>query len=54
MKWYYLASLIWVTRLLLFVTIIGIPLVMYLMDNNEWFEAPFNCAYCTNKENKYE
>ena len=46
MIWYYLAFLTWILEIILFISIIGIPVVLYLRDNNDWFAQPFAEAYC--------
>lgn len=47
MKWYYLAALIWLLRILMFVSIIFIPAVIYLINHNWWFYNPFFAADVT-------
>ena len=47
MIWYYLAFLILILEIILFISIIGIPVVLYLRDHNDWFSHPFNEAYCS-------
>lgn len=49
MKWYYLALLTWILKIILWVSIVGIPMEIYLRDNYEWFEDPFYEAF----EKKY-
>lgn len=49
MKWYFLALLIWLLETIMFVSVILIPVIMYLRDNYEWFEKPFNTAYWNNR-----
>lgn len=44
MKWYYLAILIWILEILMFISIIFIPAVMYLRDYHWWFNSPFLIA----------
>ena len=48
MKWYCLAFLICIIEILMFASIILIPVVMYLRDECEWFEHPFikACREC--------
>lgn len=41
MKWYYLALLIWILKIILWVSILGIPIEIYISNNSEWFEKPF-------------
>lgn len=41
MKWFYLAFLIWIVEILLFVSIIAIPLCMWLRDSYLSFGNPF-------------
>lgn len=45
MKWYYLAFLIHILRGLMVLTIVLIPVLMYLIDRYEWWEKPFETAY---------
>jgi len=42
--WYYLAGLTYLLYLILFVTIILIPVLVYLLDLNWWFIEPFEDA----------
>lgn len=44
MKWFYLALLTWIFEILLFVSIIGIPICMYLRYTSRWFAFPFEEA----------
>ena len=44
MKYYFLALLVWIVMIIMFLTIILIPVVMHLRDNNEWFASPFSKA----------
>ena len=48
MRWYFLAFIIWIVIIVLCLTIIGIPIVVYLKDRSQWFDAPFDTAYCYN------
>ena len=41
MRYYFLALLIWITKIVLWLTIIGIPVERYLADNYSMFNAPF-------------
>lgn len=47
MKFYFLAFLIWILEIVMFASIVLIPVVMYLRDNYDWFERPFNEASYT-------
>ena len=44
MKYFYLALLIWFIKILLFISIIGIPLERYLSYNYSYFCYPFTEA----------
>ena len=44
MIYYFLALLVWIAKILLWVTIIGIPIERYLAYETEWFECPFSYA----------
>lgn len=44
MKYYYLAFIIWIAKILLWISIIGIPTDMYLTNNTNWFDKPFKEA----------
>lgn len=48
MRWYYLALLTWIFKIILFVSIVGIPIEIYLSDSSDWFEKPFNEARIIN------
>ena len=44
MKYYYLAFIIWISKILLWISIIGIPIDLYLTNNTNWFDEPFKEA----------
>lgn len=44
MRYYFLALLVWLIKILLWISIIGIAIERYLSDNNCWFEKPFEEA----------
>ena len=48
MKWYFLALLIWFAEILMCATILLIPVCIYLRDNDDWFDSPFNEARIAN------
>jgi len=48
---YYLALLIWVLEIIMFASIVLLPLVVWLRDNFDAFKVPFCCAYCENWRN---
>jgi hypothetical protein len=41
MKWFYLAFLIWIFEIILFVSIIALPLCFWLRNNYLSFSSPF-------------
>lgn len=41
MKYYFLALLIWIAKILLWISIIGITIERYLSMITDWFDAPF-------------
>ena len=45
MKYYYVAFLMLIVRVILIISIIGIPIERYLCDNFEPFEDPFDWAW---------
>lgn len=45
MKWYYLALLIWIAEILMFASIVLLPVAIYLRNNNDWWENPFEEAH---------
>lgn len=44
MRYYFLALLVWLIKILLWISIIGIAIERYLSDNNRWFDTPFEKA----------
>ena len=44
MKWYYLALLTWVLKIIMFLSIILIPVCKYSEDTYEWWDRPFGKA----------
>lgn len=44
MRYYFLAFVIWILEIVMFATIILIPVAMYLRDSYVWFDAPFGQA----------
>ena len=44
MKYYCLAALIWILEIIMFTSIIFIPMVIYLRVRYDWFEEPFGTA----------
>ena len=48
MKWYYLALLIWIAEIIMFASIILIPVVMYLRRWCIWWDRPFTEADANN------
>ena len=45
MKWYYLALLTWILEIIMFISIVLIPVCIYLRDSHDWWETPFSEAY---------
>ena len=45
MKYYFLAFMIWIVLIILCLTIIRIPIAIYLKSHFDWFDAPFEMAY---------
>ena len=45
MKWYYLALLTWILEIIMFASIILIPVCIYLRDLRDWWDKPFINAY---------
>lgn len=54
MRWYWLALLIWFIEILMFVSILLIPVVVYARDNNDWFHAPFRNAWWNSEYDRRE
>ena len=52
MRFYFLAFIVWVCIIVLWISIIGIPICVYLCHHNNWFDAPFDKAYSKAKENE--
>lgn len=44
MRWYYLALLIYIAEIIMFASVVLIPLVMYLRDAEDWWKSPFTEA----------
>ena len=49
MKYYFLALLVWIAKIALWITIIGIPIERYLAYETEWFYNPFYKASYENR-----
>lgn len=45
MKYYFLAFIFWIIKIILWISIIGIPIERYLADRIGWFYKPFAEAY---------
>lgn len=43
---YYLALLTWIAQILLIVSIIGIPIFVYLIEETQWWGTPFDYVSC--------
>ena len=50
---YYLALLIWILEIIMFASIILLPVVVWLRDNYDAFKVPFVCAHCKSWRNDY-
>ena len=44
MRWYLLAFLVWIAEIIMFLTILLIPVCMWLRGNCFFFEKPFTAA----------
>lgn len=47
MRFYYLALLTWIAEILMFASIIFIPVVLFLRNKYLWFIRPFEEAECS-------
>lgn len=47
MIYYFLALLIWLVKILLWVSVIGIPIERYVSFHTDWFDCPFTEAEYT-------
>ena len=45
MKWYYLALITCIAEIIMFASVILIPVCMYLRDYYVWWNRPFSQAY---------
>lgn len=41
MKWFGLAFIIWIAKIIMWISIIGIPFERYLSSITNWFDCPF-------------
>ena len=49
MRYYFIAFLIWIIKILLWISLIGIPVERYMSDKYSAFSEPFYWAYASDR-----